>query len=66
MEQDNCTAKDVVVDKHIAQWHSKALHGQWPKVLLERSVQSSAWLRKAYLNPVMEALIKMGLYVLTG
>jgi len=39
------------------QWYSKALHGWWPGLLLKRNVQSSAWLRKAYLNPVTEALI---------
>ena len=55
--QDTCTTKAVVVDQHIEQWHSKALHGQWPKLLLERSVQSSAWLRKVHLKPVTEALI---------
>ena len=45
------------MDKHTAQWHSKALHGQWPGLLLDRRVQSSAWLKKAYLNLVTEALI---------
>ena len=35
----------------------KALRGQWPGLLLERSVQSFAWLGKAHLNPVTEALI---------
>jgi len=38
-------------------WHSKALHGQWLSLLLERSAQSSAWLRKVHLNPVTEGLI---------
>jgi len=57
MEQDNCITKAVVVDNRIAQWRSKALPGHWPKLLLERSVQSSSWLRRAHLNPVTEALI---------
>ena len=38
IEENICTTKAVVVDKHIAQWH---LHGQWPG-LLERNVRSSA------------------------
>ena len=56
-EENIPTTKAVVVDKHIAQWHSKALHGQWPGLLLKRNIQSSAWLRKAHLNPVTEVLI---------
>ena len=39
-EENISTTKAVVVDKHIAQWHSKALHGQWPGLLLEREVFS--------------------------
>ena len=57
MEQEKCTTKTVVVDRHIAQWLSKALHGHWPGLLLERSTQSSAWLGRAHLDPVTEALI---------
>ena len=59
MEQGKCTTKTVVMNEHIAQWHAKALHGQWPRLLIERSTQSQscAWLRKAHLDPVTEAFI---------
>ena len=36
--------KSVVVTSHIEQWYSKPLHGQWPNLLLDRNVNSSAWL----------------------
>jgi len=39
-KENNSTTKAIVVDRHIAQWHSKALHGQWPGLLLKRSVHA--------------------------
>ena len=33
MGQDTSITKPSVVAQHIEQWHNKALHGQWPKLL---------------------------------
>ena len=55
--QDTFTTKPVVVAQHIEQWHNKALHGQWPKLLLDRNINSPAWLRTAHRKPVTETLI---------
>ena len=59
MSQDswNTVTKSSVVSLHIEQWQSKPLHGQQPNLVLERSVNSSRWLRTAHLKPVTEALI---------
>ena len=46
-----------MVSQHVEQWQSKHLHGHWPNLKLERSVNSSRWLQTAHLKPVTEALI---------
>jgi len=58
MSQDSwiTVTKSDVVTQHVDQWWSKPLHGQWPNLMLERSVNSSRWLRTAHLKPVTEAL----------
>ena len=46
MSQDSwiTITKSNVVAQHVDQWRSKPLHGQWPNLMLERSVNSSRWL----------------------
>ena len=54
MSQDSwiTITKSNVVAQHVDQWRSKPLHGQWPNLMLERSVNSSRWLQAAHLKPV--------------
>jgi len=39
------------------QWRSKALHGQWPKLMEGLGADSLCWLQNAYLKPVTESLL---------
>jgi len=59
MSLDSWTSvtKSSIVDQHVESWRNKPLHGQWPNLMLERSNNSSRWLRTAHLKPVTEALI---------
>ena len=57
MKENVSVTKSTVVTSHIEQWHHKSLHGQWPNLLIDRNINSSAWLRTAHLKPVTEALI---------
>ena len=57
MSKVDATSKPDTISTHLEQWKSKALHGQWPQLLTERSPDSSLWLRRAHLKPVTEALI---------
>ena len=50
-------SKSTILSNHVEQWRSKALHGQWPKLMKELAADSFHWLRNAFLEPVTEALL---------
>ena len=50
-------SKSTILSNHVEQWRSKALHGQWPKLMEELPADSFHWLQNAFLEPVTEALL---------
>ena len=50
-------SKSTILSNHVEQWRSKALHGQWPKLMEELDADSFHWLQNAFLEPVTEALL---------
>ena len=50
-------SKSTILSNHVEQWRSKALHGQWPKLMEELTADSFHWLKNALLEPVTEALL---------
>ena len=50
-------SKSTILSNYVEQWRSKALHGQWPKLMEELAADSFHWLKNALLEPVTEALL---------
>ena len=50
-------SKSTILSNHVKQWRSKALHGQWPKLMKELDADSFHWLKNTFLEPVTDALL---------
>jgi len=47
IRENPSVTKSAVVTSNIEQWYNKSLLGQWPNLLIDRNVNSSAWLKTA-------------------
>ena len=52
-------SKSTILLNHVEQWRSKALHGQWPKLLEEIAADSFHWLQNCclFISLVAELLL---------